>query len=190
MQARTSSWRWLARVLQGLFPSRPVSPAVRYADELGLRLSGGAPLGAALRASFPALARVAVKDAARRFEGGAVALFIVDLRDALASTVAGAANELERRDASTWRVLSRRLEAFAEALSGDTFVQHLVNTCLEATQLYTESMPLEPEALDVDALAAAVAALLSRSLGAVLSRAELAQTTARRTYSGGVRVTA
>lgn len=190
MQARTSSWRRLAQVLKGLLPSRPVSPPVRYADELSLRLADGGALGPALRASFPTLAEVAVKSAAQRFDGGAVALLIVDLRDALTSTVAGAANELVRRDSSTWSATSQRLHVLAEALAGDTFVQHLINTCLEATHVYTESMPLEPDAVDAEKLAAAVASLLSRSLSAVLSRAELAQTSVSRTYSGGVQVTA
>lgn len=190
MQARTSSWRRLAQVLKGLLPSRPVAPPVTYAEELALRLADGATLGPALRASFPVLAELSVQAAAQRFDGGAVALLIVDVRDALAATVAGAAHELVRRDSSTWSGTSQRLHVLAEALAGDTFVQHLINTCLEATGVYTESMPLEPDAVDVEKLSAAVSTLLSRSLSAVLSRAELAQTNARRTYSGGVQVTA
>lgn len=186
MQARTSSWRRLAKVLKGFLPSRPVAPPVKWADEVALRLADGGSLGPALRASFPTLAELAVHAATQRFEGGAVALLIVDLRDALTSTVSGAADELSRRDVTT---CSEPLHALAHALAGDTFVQHLINTCLEATLLYTESMPLEPDAIDTERLAAAVAALLSRSLPAALSRAQLAQTTTRRTYSGGVQLT-
>lgn len=190
MQARTSSWRRLAQVLKGLLPSRPVAPSVQLADELSLRLKDGGALGPALRASFPTLATLAVDAATHRFDGGAVALLIVDVRDALKTIVSQAGAELTRRDAATWGFTADRLATLAHALDGDTFVQHLINTCLEATGVYTESMPLEPDAVDAARLTAAVTELLSRSLTAVLSRAELSQAVGGRTWSGGVQLPA
>lgn len=184
MQARPSSWTRLTQVLKALLPSRPVPPSVKLADELALRLSHGGALGPALRASFPTLSALAVGRACARFEGGAVALLIVDIRDALAGLTAAAAAELTRRDADAWGWTAGRLEALARALGDDTFVQHLINTCLEATHVYTESMPLDAHAVDDAALARAVTELLSRSLPAVLSRAELNQSVGGRDFRG------
>lgn len=187
MQAWTSSWRRLAQVLKGLLPARPVSPAAQVADEVALRLRDGAALGPALRASFPVVARLAVERAGERFEGGAVALLIVDVRDGLVSLVSSSAAELQRRDARAWAFTAARLERLAHALAGDTFVQHLINTCLEATGVYTESHPLERAAVDIERLARAVTELLSRSLVAMLSRAELSQPGARPDdFAGGL----
>lgn len=187
MQARTSSWRRLAAVLKGLLPSRPVSPAAQLADELSLRLRDGGALGPALRASFPVLGTLAVGHAVGRFEGGAVALLIVDVRDGLVSLVSSSAAELQRRDARAWAFTSERLGRLALALNGDTFVQHLINTCLEATGVYTESHALERDAVDVEGLARAVTELLSRSLVAMLPRAELSQPVTRPDdYAGGL----
>jgi hypothetical protein len=174
-------------VLKGLLPSRPVSPTAQLADEVSLRLRNGGALGPALRASFPVLSTLAVERAVARFEGGAVALLIVDVRDGLVSLLSSSAAELRARDAGTWTWTSQRLERLAEALAGDTFVQHLINTCLETTGVYTESHALERDAVDVERLARAVTELLCRSLPAVLSRAELAQSVTRPDdYAGGV----
>ncbi|MEW5742049.1 MAG: hypothetical protein AB1938_24250 [Myxococcota bacterium] len=175
MQARPSSWTRLTQALKGLFPSKPVAPSVKLADEVRLRLDAGSSMGTVLRASFPALSLSAVDAACARFEGGAVALLIVDVRDALQAITLGASKELYARG-RPWRTPAECLEQLSKAISDDTFVQHLINTCLEATGIYTESMPLEPDAVDVARLTRAVTELLTRSLPAILSRAQLNQT--------------
>ncbi|MCC6338190.1 MAG: hypothetical protein IT380_29880 [Myxococcales bacterium] len=177
MPARPSSWTRLTQVLKGLLPSKSVAPSVKLADEVRLRLEAGSSMGTVLRASFPVLAASAVDAASQRFEGGAVALLIVDVRDALAAITQGANLELSSRGRS-WRGAAECLGQLSLAVGDDTFVQHLINTCLEATGVYTESMPLGPDAVDAARLTRAVAELLSRSLPAILSRAQLNQTAA------------
>jgi hypothetical protein len=174
MQARLI-WTRLRQVLKGLLPWKPLAPSVKLADEVAVRLVAGSSVGAALCASFPALAAWAVRMACARFEGGAVALLIVDVRDGLQAITLEASGALAGRGRA-WRSPAECLEHVACAFADDTFVQHLINTSLEAAGVYTESMPLEAGAVDEARLARAVAELLVRSLPAILSRAQLSQT--------------
>lgn len=132
-------------------------------------LGAEASLGAALRASGPALAKVAVREAARRFDSGAVALLIADVRDSLRRQLVSAARTLDGRGE---RALALSLGAVARRLNEDTFVQHLVNAVLEACELYTEAQPLEPRLGTLRRVEAAVTALLERSLCVLLPRSD------------------
>lgn len=125
-------------------------------------LRGGASLGEALASAAPVLARVAVSEAARKFDGGAVGLFIVDVRDALGM-------QLSRAGVLSQDVLIRTaLEQAARRVDDDTFVQHLINTLLEVTGVYVEAMPVErlPEAKCTRALSE----LFTRALCMLISR--------------------
>jgi hypothetical protein len=135
--------------------------------ELGARalvdaLQRGSSLGEALTDAAPQLARVAVSEAARAFEGGALALFIVDVRDALGRQLSRAG--LLSQDA----LIRTALEQAAQRVDDDTFVQHLINTLLEANELYVESMPVER--LREARCEKALAALFTRALCMLISR--------------------
>ena len=68
-----------------------------------------------------------MSEASRRFDGGAVGLFIVDVRDALGM-------QLSRAGVLSQDALIRTaLEQAARRVDDDTFVQHLINTLLEVT---------------------------------------------------------
>lgn len=178
METKPTSWARLARVLRGLLPLRAVDARTAFADEVSLRLGAGGSLGAGLSASFPALSSLVVGQAVRRFEGGASALLIVEVLEGLKSAVGGAADELERRGAGAGVV--QALRALRGRIAGDTFVQHLINTSLEALGLYTESMTLERRDVDEARLVRAVTELLSRSLPAALSATRPVQRPAHR----------
>ncbi len=131
------------------------------------------PLGGALRAASPALARAAVTDAARRFDSGAVALLIVDVRDALRRQLHDAALVLQARGE---HALAQSLAVAVQRLDEDTFAQHLVNAVLAATELYTEAQPFEPSRRALAKVEAALAELLERSLCVLLTRSDAART--------------
>jgi hypothetical protein len=127
-------------------------------------LHGGSTLGEALQVSAVILAKASVSDAAMRFEGGAVALFIVDVRDALKRQLLEAAVAV--KDAP----LAQALTGAAKAVDDEAFVGHLINTLLAATELYTETQPVErlPEAR----CTREVTALFQRSLCVLVSRGD------------------
>ncbi len=152
------------------------SVATRLANRMDEHLLAGAAFGAALKDVLPALAAEAVEDAAGRFEGGAVALFIVDVRDALRDTLESTGRKLSRRHLATGAFLSRRMSDVSAALLDEHVEQHLINCVLSVTGLYAEAMTLELARLDKEKLARALAEVLRQLVGATLSRAQLAQT--------------
>lgn len=165
----------LARLSQALRRLTPAGlRAVTPAEELAKRLRNGAPIGDALRSVFPHVAQAAAVTARARFEGGAAALLIVDLRDALRSELLDLACGLAQQDAG-FSALAARLEALACSVEGDTFVQHLINTCLSSLNVYTESHPVEVAQLGPAPCAVQVGELLCRSLSSVMTRAEQSQ---------------
>lgn len=153
----------------GLLRTGPTSAA----GTLMRLLERGEPLGRSLRAAGPALASAAVTDALRRFESGAVALFIVEVRDSLRRQLYEAGVELHATDEQP---LARVLTLVAARLDDDTFIQHLVNATLEATDLYSEALPFEPRRRSLKRLEAAVGDVLLRSLCVLLTRSEAAHT--------------
>lgn len=160
--ALTSLWRqW-----------RPRVDPLLGVNALSASLQAGSSLGDALVKAAPALAQAAVSDAAMRFEGGALALFIVEVRDSLRAQL------LETGKTVHDAPLLGALRAMSLALDGDTFVQHLINALLEASELYTETQV--PERLDEARCTRAVAALLQRSLCVTLSRSDAARTLSTR----------
>lgn len=152
------------------------SAATRLANQMDERLRAGEAFGAALKAVLPALAREAVEDAASRFEGGAVALFIVDLRDVLRHTLESAGRKLSRRHLGTGAFLARRMGDVSAALVDEQVEQHLINCVLSVTGLYAEAMTLELGRLDREKLAGALADVLRQLVGATLPRAQQVQT--------------
>lgn len=166
----------LARLSQALRRLTPaaLARAVTPAEELARRLKNGELVGDALRTVFPQVAAGAAMQAKARFEGGAVALFIVDLRDALRTGLHELANGLTQQDPGFARV-AERITALANSVEGDTFVQHLINTCLSTLNVYTESHAIDASQLSNAPCAKQVGELLSRSLSSVMSRAEQAQ---------------
>ena len=157
LTALSSLWRqWKPRV----------DPRVGV-KALSTSLQAGEALGDALVKAAPSLAQAAVADAAMRFEGGALALFIVEVRDSLRAQLRETSEQVH--DAG----LTGALAALSHALNGDTFVQHLVNTVLQATNLYTETQVLAR--YDEGRVEAAVEQLLRRSLCLVLNRSDAAR---------------
>ena len=144
---------------------RQVKPRLepdRGARALVDAMVAGQQLGEALTQVGPLLAKVAVSEAGKRFESGPVALFIVDVRDSL---------KLQLRLAGRLSqdvTLRMALERAARKVDDDTFVQHLINAILEATGVYTESMPLDR--LDEGACEASVSKLFTRALSLLVSR--------------------
>jgi hypothetical protein len=163
LTALTSVWRqWRPRV-----DARAGSRALINALQTGMSL------GDALAFSAPMLAKVAVREAAARFEGGALALLIVDVRDSLRRQLLEAGTEVQ--DASL-------LTAFGSAsfhVDGETFVGHLINTLLTSTGLYVESQALD--SFDEARATRVVAALFSRSLCVLISRTDAARRIGERT---------
>lgn len=137
-------------------------------------LHDGASLGDALQQAAVSLAKASVHEAAGRFEGGAVALFIVDVRDSLRRQLLEAAVSV--LDAP----LAAALRHAARAVNEDTFVQHLINALLAATELYVESMPVER--LPETRCSREVSALFQRSLCVLISRTDAARRCGERSH--------
>ena len=137
-------------------------------------LHDGASVGEALQQSAASLAKVSVHDAAARFDGGVLALFIVDVRDSLRRQLLDASNTV--LDAPVASALRRA----AASVNDDTFVQHLINALLKATDLYVESMPL----LSVREARCTreVTALFQRSLCVLISRTDAARCCGERSH--------
>lgn len=141
---------------------KPRPDAEAGARVLVAALQNGRSLGEALSEAAPVLARVAVSEAARTFDGGALALFIVDVRDALARQLS-AAGALSQDS-----LIRTALVQAAGRVDDDTFVQHLINTLLEANEVYVEALPVEQ--LRETRSARALAELFNRALCLLISR--------------------
>lgn len=170
---RGGQWRMaplfvLGSALRQLRPA-PTTAAPALVASLGRE----APLGRALREVGPTLARVAVREAARGFDSGAVALLIVDVRDSLGRQLYDAALALQAKGELA---LAHAVASAVQRLEDDTFSQHLVNAVLEATGLYTEAQPFERGVVALRRVEDAVTALLERSLCVLLTRNEAART--------------
>lgn len=164
LTALSSAWRqWRPRV-DPRAGSRALVAALR----------SGASLAEALRRAAPMLAKVAVSEAAGRFEGGALALFIVDVRDSLCRQV------LEAGAGVHDGLLHAALRTVASNVEGETFVQHLINTTLEASAVYVESMPVE--VIDEGRCTQALTVLMHRSLCALISRTDGARCMGERSH--------
>lgn len=157
LTALSTAWRRL----------RPRRDPHAGSRQLAATLQGGARLGDALQACASVLAKTSVSDAAGKFEGGALALFIVDVRDALQRQLLEAAAAV--KDAP----LAEALHHAARAVNDDAFVQHLINTLLAATELYVEAQAVER--LDERRCTREVSALFQRSLCVLVSRADAAR---------------
>lgn len=141
---------------------RPKADLSAASHELAAALRSGMTLCEGLTATAPALARVAVREASDRFEGGALALFIVDVRDSLRRQL------LEASAGVMDAPMAGALRFAAHGVNGDTFVQHLINSLLGATGLYVESMPLER--VNETGCTREVSKLFTRSLCVLVSR--------------------
>ncbi len=143
---------------------RPKADLTAASRELAAALRDGLTLCEALTVCSPALARVAVREASDSFDGGALALFIVDVRDSLRRQLLDASSMV--MDAP----MAGALRFAAHGVKGDTFVQHLINSLLSATEIYVESMPLE--AVNEAGCTRAVTELFTRSLCVLVSRTD------------------
>ncbi len=139
-------------------------PSPDVAGVLARALRDGATVGESLAQHAPQLARVAVRRAARRFDDGPLALFIVDVRDALRRLLLEASAQVADVPVRT------ALRRAAGQVTGDTFVQHLINTLLEAHGAYSEAVVVKGVARV--ASAKALTALFERSLCVLVTRAD------------------
>jgi hypothetical protein len=153
----TSWWRTLLVELDARW--RSVSDGERLALAIDHALRTRAP-AKALDDTRRLLVERVVRRAKASFEPNPLALFIVDLRDGLVMTTREAAQQLASSPAPGAAQASRRLTVLASELSGDTFVQHLINLCLEVTGVYTESTPVQH--IDAAALIEPLVGLLGR----------------------------
>lgn len=139
---------------------------------LARELDRGMTLGEALTRAAPALCGDAVRTAAMTFEEAPVALFIVDVRDALSRGLRVAAKEVP--DVAMAHALRRA----ASLVKHDTFVQHLINTLLETMGAYSEVMVVR--AVQQRACRDAVTELFVRSMCVLVSRADASRRTGQR----------
>jgi hypothetical protein len=137
-------------------------------------LQSGMSLGEALKHAAPMLAKVAVSEAAASFDGGALALLIVDVRDSLRRQLLVAGREVQ--DAS----LLTALASASYHVDQETFVGHLINAMLSVTGLYVESQALDT--FDEALATREVAALFSRSLCVLISRTDAARRMGERSH--------
>ena len=142
--------------------------------ELVAALHNGLSLGEALQQTAVTLAKTSVHEAAANFESGALALFIVDVRDSLRRQL------LEASVAVLDAPLCQALRNAANSVNDDTFVQHLINSLLAATDLYVESMPVE--SLSESRCSREVKALFQRSLCVLISRTDAARRCGERSH--------
>lgn len=127
------------------------------AIELALRTCGPAR---ALEQTRRLLVQRVVHRAAGAFEPNPLAVFIVDLSQGLVAATGEAAQRLQTSTAPGAAQASRRLALLASDLSGETFVQHLINLCLATTGVYTEATPVQR--VDAAALVDPLVGLLGR----------------------------
>ncbi len=153
----TSWWRTLLVELDARWRSVPDGERLALAIDDALRTRAPA---LALDDTRRLLVERVVRRAKANFEPNPLALFIVDLRDGLVLTTREAAQRLASSTAPGAAQASRRLTVLAGELAGETFVQHLINLCLEVTGVYTESMPVQQ--VDAAALIDPLVTLLGR----------------------------
>ncbi len=139
---------------------------------LAREIENGATLGEALTRSAPALCGDAVRTARETFEEAPVALFIVDVRDALSRSLRLAAKQVV--DVPTAHALRRA----ASLVKHETFVQHLINTLLEASGAYSEVMVVRSVRERV--CREAVTELFLRSMCVLVSRADASRRSGQR----------
>jgi hypothetical protein len=115
---------------------RPFSlrPAPRSLAEA---LARGEALGPAVMAWAPEAVASAVREAAGRFESGAVALFIVDVRD-------GLLRRLEHEQGTLTGLQREYFGAFVARLRDDDGQQRLINAVLEGAGLPLELSAFSP----------------------------------------------
>lgn len=168
----------LTRLLRAVNPLRLARPsaASRVASRLSAALEAGEPLGAALRGAAELLSAEAVRDATARFEGGAAALFLADLRDALRRTLESAGRKLARRHPAAGGDLGQHLSALSGALTEEQVEQHLINCVLGVAGLCAEAAVLELGRVDPKRLERSLARWLGQLVGSVLSRRAQGQT--------------
>ena len=135
--------------------------------QLVAALHDGASLGEALQQTATVLAKNSVHEAAARFDGGVLALFIVEVRDSLRRQLLEASVTVLDAPVTT------ALRSAANAVNDDTFVQHLINSLLTATDLYVESMPVQ--SLNERRCTREVTTLFQRSLCVLLTRTDAAR---------------
>lgn len=135
-------------------------------------LDRGFTLGEALSRAAPALCGDAVRTAAMTFEEAPVALFIVDVRDALSRNLRAAARQVPDVP------MAHALRRAASLVKHDTFVQHLINTLLEASGAYSEVMVVR--SIQQRVCREALTALFLRSMCTLLSRADASRRTGQR----------
>ena len=135
--------------------------------QLVAALHDGASLGEALQQTATVLAKNSVHEAAARFDGGVLALFIVEVRDSLRRQLLEASVMVLDAPVTT------ALRSAANAVNDDTFVQHLINSLLTATDLYVESMPVQ--SLNERRCTREVTTLFQRSLCVLLTRTDAAR---------------
>jgi hypothetical protein len=114
----------------------------RFTEAVEAELWRHSPV-AALERTRRALVEGVVMQAAEDFELNPIALFIVDVRDGLHRALTEAATGLAQSPTPGAAQASRRLRFLALQVQGDTFVQHLINLCLETAGVYDESVPVE-----------------------------------------------
>lgn len=153
---------------------RPRPDPQNGSRQLVAALRDGVSLGDALQQTAATLAKTAVHEAAASFDGGVLALFIVDVRDSLRRQL------LEASTTVLDAPLASALRSAAKAVNDDTFVQHLINSLLAATDLYVESMPLQ--SLSEGRCAREVTALFQRSLCVLISRTDAARRCGERSH--------
>ena len=152
---------------------RPRPDPQNGSRQLVAALRDGASLGDALQQTAAALAKTSVHEAAARFDGGVLALFIVEVRDSLRRQLLAASSTVH--DAP----VAAALRSASKAVNDDTFVQHLINSLLAATDLYVESMPVV--SLSESRCSREVTALFQRSLCVLISRNDAARRCGERT---------
>lgn len=139
---------------------------------LARELDRGFTLGEALSRAAPALCADAVRKAAMRFEDAPVALFIVDVRDALSRALRAAATQVPDVP------MAHALRRAASLVKHDTFVQHLINTMLEASGAYSEVMVVRT--IQQRVCREALTELFLRSMCVLVSRADAGRRTGQR----------
>lgn len=169
---RLSRWMKALKALRFLGAWSPD----RAAAQLEVHLREGDNFGEALSCVLPELVADAARSAHDKFDGGAVALLIVDFRDALHRRLSRLAETLAERERPWALYSSARLTQLSLALHDETVEQHLINTVLELTGAWAEIVPVVRAEVDAVRLASSVMELLLRALPAIFTRHELAQT--------------
>lgn len=161
----------LDRLIRAANPLRLALPsaASRVAARVSERLEAGDSLGTALRGAAELLSAEAVRDATGRFDGGAAALFIADVRDALVRTLDSTGRKLSRRHPGAGAYLGKHLSAVARALADEQVEQHLINCVLGVAGLHAEAAVLEPTRVDPKRLQRSLAEWLRQLIGSTLS---------------------